>query len=237
MSAFANCGRAVAHVRGSYVPNSDMASFDHLVGAGEEGVWDRQTDFLSGLQIDDQFEPSWLLDGQLGRFASFEDFRDVVGRHHHHLRKVGTVGDETARVDTFAERMQDWEPLSARKLGQELRVDHRALFGQDDEAIGAIGRKGGKGALDVFGRAELNGFGVETQLFRELDSARRLGGLTDVLWVVKDHEAGRRRQKLAEHRHALRHELGGDTSHAREIAAWTSEALDEAGGDRIAGDS
>ena len=32
------------------------------------------------------------------------------------------------------------------------------------------------------------------------------------------------------------HDLGGETSHAREIAAWTSEALDEAGGDRIAGD-
>jgi hypothetical protein len=52
--------------------------FDHLVGAGEEGGWDRQTDFLSSLQIDDQFEPSWLLDGQLGRFASFEDFRDIL---------------------------------------------------------------------------------------------------------------------------------------------------------------
>src|SRR5204862_6271135 len=66
--------------------------------------------------------------------------------------------------------------------------------------------------------------------------ARRRGGLTDVLWVVKDHEAGRRRQKLAEHRHSLRHELGGDTSHTRDITAWTSEARDEAGGDRIAGD-
>jgi len=129
-----------------------------------------------------------------------------------------------------------WTPSLNDKLDQELRVGNRALFGQDDEAIRAIGRKGGKGALDVFGRAELNGFGVETQLFRELDGARRLGGLTDVLWVVKDHEVGRRRQKLAEHRHALRHELGGDTSHARDIAAWTSEALDEAGGDRIAGD-
>ena len=62
------------------------------------------------------------------------------------------------------------------------------------------------------------------------------GRLTDVLWVVKDHEAGRRRQKLAEHRQALRHELGSDTSHAREIAAWTSEAHNKAGGDRIAGD-
>src|ERR1700730_17048443 len=209
---------------------------DHLVGASEEGGWDRQTDFLSGLQIDDQFEPCRLLDGQLGRFPSFEDFRNIVGRHHHHLRAVRTVGDETAPADPNAEPMQDWEPLFARKLSQELRVGYRALLGQDDEAIGAIGRKGGKDALDVFGRAELNGFGFETQLFRELDSARRLGGLTDVLWVVKDHEAGRRRQKFAEHRHALRHELGGDTSHAREIAAWTSKAHDEAGGDRVAGD-
>ena len=69
--------------------------FDHLVGAGKEGGWDRQTDLLRSLQIDDQFEPSRLLDGQLGRFASFEDFRDIVG----------------------------------------------ALLGQDDKAIGAIGRK------------------------------------------------------------------------------------------------
>jgi hypothetical protein len=38
VSAFANCGRAVAHVRGSYVPNSGHRprSFDHLVGAGEK---------------------------------------------------------------------------------------------------------------------------------------------------------------------------------------------------------
>jgi hypothetical protein len=33
--------------------------------------------------------------------------------------------------------MQDWEPLSARELSQELRVDDRALLDQDDEAIGA----------------------------------------------------------------------------------------------------
>jgi hypothetical protein len=38
VSAFANCGRAVAHVRGSYVPDSDSCAaakrslFDHLVG-------------------------------------------------------------------------------------------------------------------------------------------------------------------------------------------------------------
>jgi len=72
--------------------------------------------------------------------------------------------------------MHDWEPFSARKLGQELRVAiERVRSGRRGHR--AIVAKGGKGALDVFGRAELNGFGVETQLFRELDKARRLGGL------------------------------------------------------------
>src|SRR5215208_1822398 len=88
--------------------NGHGGLFDRLIGARQEGGWDRQTDFPSGRQIDDQFEPSRLLDGQLGRFASFENFRNKVGRYRHHLRIVGTVGDETARVDTFAERMQDW---------------------------------------------------------------------------------------------------------------------------------
>jgi len=54
-------------------------------------------------------------------------------------------------------------------------VGYRALLGQDDEAIGTIGRKGGKGSLDILGRAELNSFGVETQLLRKLDSASGLG--------------------------------------------------------------
>jgi len=43
--------------------------------------------------------------------------------------------------------MQDWEPLFSRKLGQELRVGYRALLGQDDEAIGVIGRKTGARGL------------------------------------------------------------------------------------------
>ena len=66
-------------------------------------------------------------------------------------------------------------------------------------------------------------------------TARAASGLTNVFWIVKDYEAGSRRQKLAKYRQALRQGFGGETSHAREIASWMSEARDEAGGDRIAG--
>jgi ABC-type uncharacterized transport system substrate-binding protein len=33
-------------------------------------------------------------------------------------------------VNALAERMEDRQPLSARKLGQEFRVKHRALLGE-----------------------------------------------------------------------------------------------------------
>ena len=65
---------------------------------------------------------------------------------------MGAVGDETARVDAFAEGMEDRQPLSARKLGQEFRVKHRALLCEHNEAIRPISRKGGKSAFDVLRR-------------------------------------------------------------------------------------
>src|ERR1700745_4229522 len=60
--------------------------------------------------------------------------------------------------------MQERQPLSARKLGQEFRVKHRALLCEHDEAIRAITRKGGKRALDVVRRAELNRRRTQAQL-------------------------------------------------------------------------
>ena len=80
--------------------------------------------------------------------------------------------------------MQDRKALSARELGQELGIGDRTLFSQHDEAVRPIGREGRERALDVFGRAELEGFGVEPQAFRgaprrrvtpvEEDSTRRV---------------------------------------------------------------
>ena len=56
MTAFANCGRAVAHVQGSYVPQAAVSNlFDHLVGAQQERIRDRQAEPLGGREIDDKY--------------------------------------------------------------------------------------------------------------------------------------------------------------------------------------
>jgi hypothetical protein len=43
-------------------PATIASSFDHLIGAGEEGFGDRHPDCLCGFEIDDQLELGWLLD-------------------------------------------------------------------------------------------------------------------------------------------------------------------------------
>src|SRR5438309_8920358 len=50
---------------------------DNVVGAGEDRWRDRQPQRLGGLEIDDQLEPSQLLDWQIGRLGAVEDLSGV----------------------------------------------------------------------------------------------------------------------------------------------------------------
>jgi hypothetical protein len=43
------------------------ASFDHLVGAQQERLWDFEVEGLCGGQIDDEIEFGWLLDWDVAR--------------------------------------------------------------------------------------------------------------------------------------------------------------------------
>ena len=52
-------------------------SFDDLVGAMEDRLWECQAERLGGLQIDDQLERRRLLDWQIGGLGALEDFSDV----------------------------------------------------------------------------------------------------------------------------------------------------------------
>ena len=52
---------------------------DHLVRQAEDGSWDRETQGLGGLEVDDQLELGRLLHGQIGRLGAFEDLVHVDG--------------------------------------------------------------------------------------------------------------------------------------------------------------
>src|SRR5262249_44790499 len=53
------------------------ASFDHLVGDGDQFVWNLEAERLGGLKVDGQFELRWLLNGKISRLGSLEDAIDI----------------------------------------------------------------------------------------------------------------------------------------------------------------
>src|SRR5262245_45092284 len=65
-----------------------VASFDHLVGAGEEGFGDRQADPFRRFDVDDQLELGGLLNRQIARLLAFEDATGVKAHHAKRFRKT-----------------------------------------------------------------------------------------------------------------------------------------------------
>jgi hypothetical protein len=52
-------------------------SLDNFVDTGEQQWRHREAERLGGLEIDDQLEPSRLLNGQVGSFLAFENSSGV----------------------------------------------------------------------------------------------------------------------------------------------------------------
>ena len=71
------------------------ASFDHLVGAGEQRRWHFEAERLRGFEIDDEFELGGLHHRQIGRCGAFEDSPDIKTGLAIRIRNAGSIADQT----------------------------------------------------------------------------------------------------------------------------------------------
>ena len=81
------------------------ASFDDLVGAGEEQRRNRQAERFGGLEIDDQLELGRLLHRQIARFGTLEYPSDVNAGLAEGSGDTRSKADQAAGRDEFTERI------------------------------------------------------------------------------------------------------------------------------------
>src|SRR5215204_6488823 len=94
------------------------ASFDHLVGAREEGRWDSQVEHLRGLEIQDQLEFRGLLDRKVAGLGALENLVD----NERHVPAVGgvivrRVGHEPTRLHMLVIAGNGGKPVRHQELG------------------------------------------------------------------------------------------------------------------------
>src|SRR5271165_3289081 len=109
-------------------PDAAFASFDDLVGAGEDRLRHGQAERLGGLQIDDQLEGGRLLDRQIGGLGALENLSGINAELAIYIGEARPIADQAAGHDGLTPCI-DRRDRIARRQRQELvamRIKERA---------------------------------------------------------------------------------------------------------------
>src|SRR4029077_2580173 len=77
-----------------------------------------ESEYLGTLEIDDQLEPCWSLDGHIGYLAAFEDTVDVVRCALVYVRQIWAVGHQPASPRKSSEETDCRQPSFRDPLGK-----------------------------------------------------------------------------------------------------------------------
>src|SRR5262245_52043412 len=123
--------------------------FDHLVDDGEHSRRHLDVQRSRRLQVYSELEFGRLQHRQLGWLLALEDSAGIATDLTTRLREVGSVAHQPAGFDKLNLCTTRWNPVARRQDGKlHTAIDEETIAGEE-QGIGALARKGGKGRIDL----------------------------------------------------------------------------------------
>ena len=142
---------ALGHNR-THAPQQRKSLFDHLVGDREHVLRYLDAERSRRLQVDGELELGRLQHRQVGGLRAFEDFTGIDADLTKRVHDVGSVAHQPAGRDNITIKICR-RNLVDRRQGEELPAPAvEECVGNDEEGIGSLARKSGKGHIDLVDR-------------------------------------------------------------------------------------
>src|SRR5262249_59761317 len=101
-----------------------------------------------GLEVYDQFELRWLLNGKIGRPGSLKDAIDIRSRAPEIIEGIGAVRHQTTLRGACAEGVDGRHAVLPRQPHEQLVMDNGERVRRNDQAAARLASKFGD---DLFG--------------------------------------------------------------------------------------
>jgi hypothetical protein len=130
----------------------DAQSFDHLVGAQQNGRRQFNANCLGGLEIDHHLEFRWLFDRQIDGFSSLENLCDKGGALAIHRYGIRTVGHQAPGLRIAPEYEHARQAMLVRQVDDVPALPSKKRTGQDEQHIRVGAGKGPKYRVEIVRR-------------------------------------------------------------------------------------
>src|SRR5262245_19683008 len=132
-----------------YLRQDDSCSFDHLVGAGEHCLRERQAELLYGIEVDDELELRRQLNRQIVRLRALEDAAGIEADLMIRPRYRGTIAHQAAALDVHTPWVDGGKFITRRKRDDFSVAGHEERIGTDRKRACPLLGGRGKGCLQI----------------------------------------------------------------------------------------
>src|SRR5216684_2341375 len=116
-------------------------SLDHLVGAGEQHVWNGDSQRLRCREVDYQLELGWLLDRDIAGLRPAQNLVDQVGSASEQSREVRSVGHESPSLGKIASSEDRRQPCVQCKRNDARVVGDNQSILRDVKSVRLVSER------------------------------------------------------------------------------------------------